>query len=248
MRIEGVRDRSCRKGKETSGTARNKRMDRTESLSKTFLEALGHSDLIYEPDGNIPPDFLLKDGTAVEVRALNQIYHDEKGDVRGLETAHVALRRTMEALLEAYESPIVESTTYGVFYEFSRPIPSRRALERELKVELDQFLSGARDVTRRRKLPCGIGLRLVELGKWKGAPFKLSGIMDSQRGGWVVQQLGVALAHALREKDAKVKPFKEKYPRWWLVLIDEVSWGTDEKTADSYAKAAFLSTHSTKCL
>lgn len=33
-------------------------MDRTESLAKDFLEFLGHRSLIYEPDGNVPPDFL----------------------------------------------------------------------------------------------------------------------------------------------------------------------------------------------
>lgn len=42
-------------------------MDRTELLAKAFLELLGHTDLTYEPDGKVPPDFLLKDGTAIEV-------------------------------------------------------------------------------------------------------------------------------------------------------------------------------------
>lgn len=202
-------------------------MDRTETFAKKFLEKLGHENPIYEPDGNIPPDFLLSDGTAVEVRRLNQLYVNGQGDLDGLETADVALWRTMASLLNEYRSPLATPSTFGVFYTFSRPIPARRVIARELKVELDRFL-GDRDMSVRSTLPCGIGLRFFDWGSWKGTPFRMAGNMDAQRGGWVVQRLELSIRHALAEKEAKVQAFKNKYSRWWLLLVDHVSWGTDE--------------------
>ena len=52
--------------------------------------------------------------------------------------------------------------------------------------------------------------------------------MDYERGGWIVEQLGTAIRHALADKESKLKGFKAKYCRWWLVLVDQVSWGTDD--------------------
>lgn len=203
-------------------------MDRTETFAKSFLENLGHENPAYEPDGNVPPDFLTSDGTAIEVRRLGQIYIDPQGNVHPLETADAALWRTMKSLLDAYRSPETTATTYGVFYRFSRPIPARRVIERELHVELDAFLSGDRDTTIRRTLPCGLRLNLYHLDGWMGAPFRLAGNLDGQRGGWVIEQLEAAIRHALADKDSKVQAFKAKYRRWWLVLVDHVSWGTDD--------------------
>lgn len=208
--------------------AKKARMDPTETFAKEFLEQLGHANPTYEPDGNVPPDFLTNDGTAVEVRRLNQIYVDKDGGVHTLETADAALWQTMGSLLDAYRSPLATNSTFGVFYQFRRPIPLRRVIDRELKAELDQFLSGSRDLTVRRKLPCGLGLRIMDFGVWRGTPFRLAGALDEQRGGWVIQQLAGAIRLALREKDRKVESYKGIYQRWWLVLVDPISWGTDE--------------------
>lgn len=203
-------------------------MDRTEAFAEEFLKRLGHRDLIYEPDGNVPPDFLAADGTAVEVRRLNQIHIDQHGNTQGLETADVALWRTMGTLLDDYETSQAVTNTFGVFYEFGRPIPPKRKIERELRAELDHFLSGDRQTTMWRKLPCGLRLRFFDWTMWKGTPFRLAGNLDRQRGGWIVQKLEAAIRQALFEKESKILGRRQNYPTWWLVLIDHVSWGTDE--------------------
>lgn len=203
-------------------------MDHTETIAKQFLEELGYKDLKYEPDGNVPPDFLLDDCTAVEVRQLNQIYFNQQGSVQGLDNANVPLWRTMKELLDAYQSPRQAATTIGVFYHFSRPIPRRKVIARELKAELDAFLAGNRDTKTRWTLPCGIWLRYFDWKMWKGTPFRLAGNLDAERGGMIVQLLSNSIRHSLADKDAKIVNFKSKYPRWWLVLVDHVSFGTDE--------------------
>src|SRR5690349_5917728 len=47
-------------------------MDTSEELVKAYLRHLGFSHIEYEPDGNVPPDFLAEKRVAVEVRRLNQ--------------------------------------------------------------------------------------------------------------------------------------------------------------------------------
>jgi hypothetical protein len=59
-------------------------MDASESLVRDFLLQRGYADIVYEPDGKVPPDFLIDGRIAVEVRRLNQSY--ETGSrMRGLE-------------------------------------------------------------------------------------------------------------------------------------------------------------------
>lgn len=47
-------------------------MDPTEKHVYAHLVHRGYSDIVYEPDGNIAPDFLLNKRVAVEARRLNQ--------------------------------------------------------------------------------------------------------------------------------------------------------------------------------
>jgi hypothetical protein len=202
-------------------------MDRTEKIAAEFLKSLGHSST-YEPDGNVPPDFVTSDGTAVEVRRLNQVYFDHNGKVQGLENADMALWQTIPELIAGYQTSAELENTIGVFYMFGRPLPKKRAIARELKIALDAFLEGDRDFSQRVTLPCGIRLRFFDYRKWMGTPFRHSGAMDDQSGGWVVGKLATSLSHALTEKETKVLPFKAKYHKWWLILVDHVSWGTDE--------------------
>ncbi len=43
-------------------------MNDSERLAREYLLYLGFKSVIYEPNGNIPPDFLADDKIAVEVR------------------------------------------------------------------------------------------------------------------------------------------------------------------------------------
>jgi hypothetical protein len=59
-------------------------MDQSEKVAYQYLSSCGFRDIVYEPDGNIPPDFLVNDSVAVEVRRLNQNEQTPAGP-RGLE-------------------------------------------------------------------------------------------------------------------------------------------------------------------
>ncbi len=42
-----------------------------EKIAYKYLQSLGYTNIQYEPDSNMPPDFLINDTIAIEVRRLN---------------------------------------------------------------------------------------------------------------------------------------------------------------------------------
>lgn len=203
-------------------------MDRTEKLVEGFLQSLGLSDIVYEPDGNVPPDFLIGGTIAVEARRLNQLHTDVSGKVVGLEQADVPLWRTMTKVVHGFECANRPPTTYGIFYHFGRPIPPQTVVTKDVTSELEAFIAGDRVTPFKVSLPCGIQLHIFDWKMDKGTAFRIAGSLDQQSGGYVVGNLQAALQFAILEKEAKVAPYRAGYKDWWLVLIDFVSWGTDE--------------------
>lgn len=65
-------------------------MDRAEALVIKHLKSRGYVDIVHEPEGKVPPDFLLDGGTAVEVKRLNET--EEGGQhPRGLAEVEIPL-------------------------------------------------------------------------------------------------------------------------------------------------------------
>ncbi len=74
-------------------------MDNSERLVEHYLRSLGYLDIVYEPDGNVPPDFLVNRHIAVEVRRLNQNVRSVTGDLEGIEEVFVPLWQAMKRYL-----------------------------------------------------------------------------------------------------------------------------------------------------
>jgi hypothetical protein len=51
-------------------------MKSEERIAENYLTSLGFENVVFEPDGNIPPDFFVDDRIAVEVRRLNQHFFE----------------------------------------------------------------------------------------------------------------------------------------------------------------------------
>ena len=95
-------------------------MDKEEKLSLEYLESLGFENISYEPDGNIPPDFLIDKRIAIEVRRLNQNFLS--GDRNsGLENIRFPLFHKIQNLLSDIKSDAFEKS-YFISYTFRRPI------------------------------------------------------------------------------------------------------------------------------
>ena len=113
-------------------------MDDSETLALSYISSIGYSSITYEPDGNIPPDFLVDGKIAIEVRRLNYNRITESGKSQGVENSQFAVLRMMNELL-----PLLGSSDTGrswwVTYRFKRPIPHHDILRNKVRDALQTF-------------------------------------------------------------------------------------------------------------
>ena len=113
-------------------------MDESESHVRDYLEYLGFRRIVYQPDGNVPPDFLVDGRIAVEVRRLNENELTESRGFRGLETDRISTGRKFRTLLRVL-GPATSGTSWFVGCKLKRPIPRWTQIEAELRRELENF-------------------------------------------------------------------------------------------------------------
>ena len=94
--------------------------DETELLAQEHLQKR-FEKTIFEPDGNVAPDFLVNDIIAVEVRRLNQ-NENTTGEMRGLEESSIPLSKGIEKILEKFNDSETDHSWF-VGFKFFRPIP-----------------------------------------------------------------------------------------------------------------------------
>ena len=210
-------------------------MNRSEELARQYLESAGFTDIVFEPDGNVPPDFLLDGRIAVEVRRLNQ-NEEEDGKKKGLEESAYPLFGRMESLLKSMGPP-VRGSTWFVLHAFHRPIPDWSELK-------PRIIECCMDVAERSDLSPGaqVGVRLhpnfelsfVKASKAHDTAFLAGGFSDFDSGGLVLAQMEVNIQTCIDEKTQKIKKVRQKYKEWWLVLIDYIGYGLSPDDVDHF--------------
>ena len=197
-------------------------MDRTEAHVERYLRHLGYQRVQYEPDGNVPPDFLVDDSIAVEVRRLNQ--HEEgSSGLRGLESLEFQLRSQVEGLLSELGPP-TRGKSWFVSYFFSRPLEPWKTLRPKVQRWLAQFRSSAQV----EKAEVHIGrfhVSLVQASECHASLFVLGGYGDHDAGGWLMSELDRNIRLCLQSKTQKIAAHRSKYAEWWLVLVDHIAHG-----------------------
>ena len=217
---------SPRKGQMISKPARSIK-DECETIAKDHLINLGFERIVYEPDGNNPPDFLVDDRIAVEVRRLNQNELTETG-FRGLEEIRIPTEERIRKLLVSL-GPAKANTSWFVGYKLKRPILPWGQIEPELRRRLEVF----RDNTSNWE-PCQIILGGFELDIFlkAGDPhptfFVYGGGCDEDTGGFEFVETQKNLRLCIAEKTLKVARVRHKYPEWWLILVDRIGYGVTE--------------------
>lgn len=197
-------------------------MNHDEQLAKNYLEHKGFSSIIHEPDGKIPPDFLVNNSIAVEVRRLNQMIEAKDGNP-GLEEVSIPFANSIQRLLDSVESS--EQATWWVSVNFKRPLPSWR----EAKKCILQACSEVEGIN------ASLGQSIVKLasdnvslrftkGSQSGSSFALAAMVDGDAGGFVYDMLSRNIDHCIREKSKKVSEYKSRYESWWLVLVDHIDY------------------------
>jgi hypothetical protein len=176
-------------------------MDTSEDLVRQYLESRGFSNIVFEPDGNIPPDFVIEGRIAIEVRRLNQSL-ESGGKLRGLEETAYPLCGKIESLLKSLGPPRSQPSWF-VFHHFSRPIPSWPDLEAKiLKCCADvasrtDTASGAR---LEAKLHENFELTFICTSTTHDHLFLMGGSSDYDSGGWVLAEMEKNIQYCIDEK------------------------------------------------
>lgn len=201
-------------------------MDATEKHVENHLEARGYVNIVYEPDGNIPPDFVIDGRVAVEVRRLNQ-NHFDGSNAKGLEEVAIPLWKRVKGLLESLGPP-TNGESWFVYFRFSRPIESWKSLEPKLRSGLRSFLLSSAKA--RGIVAKGQGFEL-EVYCRTSTPhltvFVMAGCSDEESGGWLLAEMETNIRHCASEKARKIAKVQSKYPEWWLALVDHIGYGLD---------------------
>lgn len=206
-----------------------------EQIASAYLETLGLGPARYEPDGNVPPDFVLSNLTAVEVQRLNK-HVEISGRHVGLEQAEIPLMRAIEATARKFDR-VWSGKTYYVFARFRRPLPDRKTLAPKLENALQAFLQGSMASATAISVDPALSIDVVPATPKHGRCFLIGGNSDSDRGGWVVEDYRTNIQLCSDEKLAKVAPYRAKYHHWWLVLVDFIGYGLDENDCEQLGTA-----------
>lgn len=203
-------------------------MDDSELLANEFLRSLGLGDVIYEPDGNVPPDFCIGGRIAVEVRRLNQNYEFPDGSRQGLEQLAIPLWKRFKSYLPSL-GPSLSGECWYVGLDFRRPLEEWKTLRPLVESKLRSFMALPVRAQTSVQVTPNLGLDLIRSGKDHGSFFLLGASSDDDSGGWVMSEVERNLRFCIAEKERKIKPFRSKYSEWWLVLADHIDYGMEEE-------------------
>ncbi len=193
-------------------------MGRDEALVERYLIGLALGPVVHEPDGNVPPDFVVGGQIAVEARRLNQ-HFESNGKHVGLETLEAPLIGFVETLLPKLGEP-TDGQSWWVHYEFRRPL-DWPWIKRRIREALISF---APPTAIPMILDLAPGFRLCLDPKTNAEPhrFVLAGYSDLDAGGAVAAEILRNTRLCVIEKSGKIAARKDRYPRWWLVLVDRI--------------------------
>jgi hypothetical protein len=194
-------------------------MDTAEKHVAEFLCRRGHS-FKHEPDGNIPPDFLVDDFIAVEVQRLSQT---ETGrTTTHLKTA-IQLRRYVNKLALELGRP-THGASWTLNYSFRRPINLKK-LKRDLKRQLRAFRDGGTHQETCLKIGNNFKLEIRQAPRARETFFVVLRCSDQDAGGFWFDEIKRSATICIANKTRKIEGCRSKYSVWWLVLVDFIAYG-----------------------
>ena len=200
-------------------------MKEEERIAKKYLENFS-KDIVYEPDGKIPPDFKMDQVVAIEVRRLNKnIIVNKRRD--GLEQDRCRLEKGLTEVLEEFISS-VPADNYRIKLRFARPIPKIGKMKSLVKMELHKFLIIRPEMPFEIKLSRIVSIILTKDPRKSTRIFHIALIADGDSGGWTGQDYLENINLCIQEKTDRIQNHKSKYLEWWLVLVDLLMGGIGE--------------------
>lgn len=202
----------------------NQKVDATEQLVYDYLRHQGYTEIAYEPDGKVPPDFLVNGRIAVEARRLNQNYAASSRP-HGLEEDARPLWESIEKLALSLGPPL-HGKSWFLFLNFRRPIKIGKQLKTAIRSVLQSFIISPSEENTEIEIDRSLSLELFPASVLHATFYVMGGQMDLDSGGWMLAEVERNLRLCIREKTEKRnKNAKQYYPEWWLVLSDHIGYG-----------------------
>jgi hypothetical protein len=212
-------------------------MDATEKLALAHLKSRGFANIVYEPDGNVPPDFLVDGEIAVEVRRLNQ-NEPNRPTPKGLEETEIPLLHRFRSLLASIGPP--RPNRWWVTLRFKRPVPSWS----KVRGPIEEFLR-KQQAKGEPKAVLHLADRAIEIETFaRSTPakkaFALGITSDHDSGGWVLSELERNIDLCVRDKSKKIAKYRPRYAQWWLLLLDHVAYGLSDFDWEQFKQAVHV--------
>lgn len=206
-------------------------MNIDEKIAFDFLKSIGMGIPKYEPDGNIPPDYAFDDKFGIEVRRLNQNCF-EGAENQGIEHVSIRIHKILESCFDSFDAKYVDKT-YFVIIKYKRPISeSYKVVKKEINISLQNFLDNPIVYPATFKISNKIFLQFIESKKKYNKLFKLGLKLDFNIGGRLTQLLVENVSFCVAEKSLKIKTYKSKYKKWWLLLVDHIGLDMSKEDFD----------------
>jgi len=208
-------------------------MDNEEHIAYNYLQTKNFIKIEYEPNGNIPPDFLLDGEIAVEVRRLNQ-HVEVKDGLKPLEELRFKIIPKIKEIIRSFETPQF-SDTLIVSVSYKRPLKVSKKLVKEVTNKIRENLKTT-SKNLRVQISENLELRFYrsELKLSKSIIFGAE--LDFDSGGLVISNVYRSLKLIVEEKEKKIKKYYSEYNEWWLVVIDYIAYGLDSFDFDQLSK------------
>ncbi len=203
-------------------------MDREESIVMEYLKSMGHTDIVYEPDGNIPPDFLINGKIAVEVRRLNQHFRQATKAPEPLESLTFSIIPKIVKILKDFSTYKTESSAF-ITVQYSRPIRNEPKLLREVKDILTKHLDNIPEVMTEYQISKNFKIIIIPSSEKFENPFVFGGYSDMDSGGFIVSEIYENLKIVIEEKSGKITSVRSNYKIWWLILEDRIGYGSGQQ-------------------
>ncbi|WP_060512998.1 hypothetical protein [Pseudomonas sp. NBRC 111124] len=211
-------------------------MDQAEALSKEYLRRQGFTTIEFEPDGNVPPDFVCDGRVAVEVRRLNHHHTSSGQHPEALDKKGIALwNHVKRALLEL--GPPTSGRSWWLSYSLKRPVPEFKRLPSLLKKSLLDFRHEPREGRQVIEVTEGFRITLTPAEVAHDLQFVFASASDRDSTGWLFEMMQTNLQLCIDEKALKIAKVQERYGQWWLILVDMIAMGLSKFDQELFADA-----------
>ncbi|MBK8814044.1 MAG: hypothetical protein IPN42_00290 [Methylococcaceae bacterium] len=201
-------------------------MDITEAYVRKYLLANGFTDIVYEPEGKVPPDFVINNSIAIEVTRLNSHYQDTSDfhETYAHQEYFPKVWQGLEKLLKKF-GPAIDGESWYVDFSLIHPFKGWSNVKNEVEELLIAFKNSDEKINRNYRILECLSIGFIQRISKSEDYYVLGGGAEDEIGCFVVDEIYRNLEILISKKELKISNYHYKYLEWWLILVDLINWG-----------------------